>query len=32
MLARAANPNRDDTKVQDDSQGNSLAAGTESNL
>ena len=29
MLARAANPNRDDTEIQDDSQGNSLAAGIE---
>ena len=27
MLARAANPNQDDTGIQDDSQGNSLAAG-----
>ena len=31
MLARAANPNRDDTEIQDDSQGNSLAAGIVSN-
>ena len=29
MLARAANPNRVDTEIQNDSQGNSLAAGKE---
>ena len=29
MLARATNPNRNDTECQEDSQGNSLAAGVE---